>query len=488
MLSRRHFLALGGAVGTAALITGREMTRADAGQPGALSQPGHQHGAPTGAAVATAVTPFSVRMPTLPVLSPVASRFGTDLYRLPVRAANVEILPGLSTPALTYGGRFVGPTIRARAGRRVLVSVGNEHDMPTNVHLHGGHVAASNDGHPLDVIEPGRSRLYEYPNGQQGATLWYHDHSHHMEAEHVYRGLAGFYLIEDDSERELRLPGGPYDVPIALRDALFDANGALVFGGNPAFRDVILANGRPSPYFPVARRKYRFRLLNSATERIFTLSLGGQEMTQIASDGGLLPAPVARTQLRLGSAERTEIVVDFSRHPIGTQLVLEDTRGPVLRFDVVREASDSSRVPDALRPLPALPAATVERDVVLSSAFGPTGIPVGMVNGKPYDPARNDVQVTRGDTEIWRIRNADVDFGGFMHTFHLHLVQFRVLNRDGTPPGPDDRGLKDTIVMPPGTTARVQATFRDFLGKYVYHCHFLEHSSIGMMAQMEIVP
>ena len=433
--------------------------------------------------------PFQVPMPLLPELRPIRSTWDTDLYRVNIQPTTAEILPGYNTPIFGYNGRFVGPTIRGRVGRKVKVTFQNNLDHPANVHLHGGHVAPENDGHPMDIIDPGSSRLYEYPNTQQGTTLWYHDHSHHTEAENVYRGLNGFYLIDDASEDHLCLPRGGYDVPISLRDALFDENGTMLFGGNPAERNVALANGKPSPYFQVAARKYRFRLLNSGTERTWRLTLGNnEEMIQIASDGGLLPAPVARTGIRLSSAERVEIVIDFSKYAVGTQLVLADSvLGPVLRFDVVRRVADFSRVPSVLRPIPALPPATNVRDVQLSFDFS-TGFPVGLVNGQPYDPNRSDFVIKRGTTEIWNVTNADPAQFGFLHTFHVHLVQFKILSRNGAEPGLDDAGRKDTFFMGAGDNVKLQATFGDFLGKYAYHCHFLEHSTLGMMAQMEIVP
>ncbi len=452
---------------------------------GELPHKGYHLGARTaGTGVRPALAPFSTQMPILPTLQPVQSGLDVDIYKIPIKAGTAEILPGVQTPVLTYGGRFLGPTIRAKTNRRVKIMYQNQLDMPANVHLHGGHVPSVSDGHPMDVIQPGQARVYDYPNTQQGATLWYHDHSHHMEAEHVYRGLQGFYLIEDDSERRLNLPSGAYDVPILLRDVEFDANGELIFFDDPANRTTILANGKAQPYFPVAARKYRFRLLNGSNEHVFQLNLGGETMTKIASDGGLLPAPVPVTEMQLASAERAEIVVDFARYPIGTQLVLSNGSDPILRFDVVRRAVDTSRVPDQLRPLPALPTPTVTRDVALS--FDLTADPIGLVNGRPFDPARVDFQIKRGSTEIWNVVNADTF--AIDHTFHMHLVQFRVLERNGAAPPQHDAGLKDTVRLPPGGSLKLQATFRDYLGKYVYHCHYLEHSSIGMMAQMEIIP
>lgn len=488
MLDRRRLLRLGGitagsVVGGAALLSTVDNPVAASGPAAPTGHGGHHPGDAPPAAPGAIPTgkPFSRRMPVPPELTPERSRSGVDLYRIPIRPATAEFLPGHPTPVRTYAGRFVGPTIRARTGRPVLATFTNQLDVPSNVHLHGGHIAQKDDGHPMDVIAPGQSRTYEYPNRQQGATLWYHDHAHHLEADNVYHGLSAFYIIEDDAERDLGLPSGAYDIPIMLRDCQLDANGALVYPGAPWDRTTILANGVITPHFPVAARKYRFRLLSSALERTFRLTLGGAEMVQIASDGGLLPAPVPRDEIVLGSAERTDVVIDFSRHPVGAQLVLYDVTGPVLRFDVTRKAADDSRVPDRLRPLPALPPATVERN--LTFRFDGD---VGLVSGQAYDPNRVDFRVRRGTTEIWRITNEDVELA-IPHTFHMHLEQFRVLDRDGKPPTLDDAGRKDTVFVGPGETVRVQARFTDYLGIYPYHCHYLDHSAAGMMAQMEIV-
>ncbi|MGW5053513.1 multicopper oxidase family protein [Actinokineospora sp. NPDC004072] len=485
MLNRRKLLAVGGGAGAALLLSYGWRASLLAAAPGSDL---HDHSESAAGVLASPPFPlFAARMPVVPDLAPVARSAAADLYHLPVVPRTVEILPGLPTPVLTFGGAFPGPTIRAKAGRRTIVTVANQAASPANVHLHGGHVAPEHDGHPMDVILPEQTRAYLYPNTQQGATLWYHDHSHHTEAENVYRGLHGAYIIEDPAERSLNLPSGPHDVPITLRDALFDPSGNLVFGGNPRDRDVILANGVPVPHFPVAARKYRLRLINAATERSFKLSLGeGDELLQIASDGGLLPAPVARTEVSISSGERVEVVVDFARYAVGAQVVLHHEGGPVLRFDVTHPAADRSRVPGTLRELPALPAATVHRDVVLAFDRS-SGAAVGVVNGKPFDPVRVDFQVKRGSTEVWTVHNADIE-PAIAHNFHMHLVQFTVLSRNGGAPGPDDFGRKDTVALAPGETVQVQAHFAtEHLGKYMFHCHFLKHSSLGMMATMEIV-
>ena len=491
MLDRRRLLALGGLTAGGAVVGGA-VVGGGLLVPSATSAPGHAgHGqAHTPVAATRPIRPetlFSQRMPVPQQLVPVRRRDGVDVYHVPIQAAEHKFRAGGASAVRTYGGQFVGPTLRAKTGRPVEVTFTNRLDVHSNVHLHGGHVTPENDGHPMDTIAPGASRTYRYANNQQGATLWYHDHAHHVEAENVYKGLHGFYIIDDDAESHLRLPSGPYDVPILLREVELDANGALVYPPGTALEaQSITANGVVTPHFPVAARKYRFRLLNGGVERVFRLTMGRAQMVQIGSDGGLLPAPVPRSEIVLGSAERVDIVVDFSALPVGSHVVLYDVTGPVLRFDVTRTAADHSRVPATLRPLPALGAATVERDVAMR--FDLTGPEVlGLINDQVFDPNRVDLRIKRGTTEIWRVRNDDVEFA-IPHTFHMHLEQFRVLDRDGRPPDPDDLGRKDTVFVGPGETVRLQVTFTEHVGKYMYHCHYLWHSAVGMMAQMEIVP
>lgn len=497
MLNRRSAMLIAGGVAAtgAALAWPLGMLQrgggtAAAGRAGRSEAQQHIHriGMVAKASPVQAAPPFSVQMPVPEVARPVSTRNGTDVYELALRSAQVEILPGTKTAALTYGGTFVGPTIKAKAGRKVQVKYVNRLDAPVNVHLHGGHVPPASDGYPMDLFAAGETRTFDYPNQQDGATLWYHDHTHHMEADHVYRGMHGFYLIEGEDEQRLNLPSGQYDVPIMLRDAHFDAAGGLILDvEHPEARSTLLANGRPLPFFPVAARKYRFRLLNSSIHKIFELDLGGVEMIQIASDGGLLPEPVTRTRLTLAPAERIEVVVDFSRHEVGSKLVLADATGPVMRFDVTRRAPDPSRVPTRLRSLPAQPAPVRTRR--LKFGVAPSKMAYA-INDLSWDPDRIDTVIQNGVTEVWEIYNADTvdsEFGGIDHTFHLHMVQFRVLDRDGRPPLPGEAGFKDTVLVRPGETLRLQATFKGWPGKYVYHCHMQEHNVAGMMAQLEIV-
>ncbi|MFI6346471.1 multicopper oxidase family protein [Streptomyces sp. NPDC050560] len=472
MLTRRSAIRLGALGGAGLLLSGG---RAAAGTAPAVTPP----------------APFTVPLSVPPVLRPVRRTLTSDVYALTMKEADVEILPGVTTRVRGYGGLFPGPTIRARADRTTVVTHTNGLTVPASVHLHGGHTPSADDGQPMDMVMPGGRRTYTYPNQQVASTLWYHDHAHHTEAESVFLGLAGTYLLSDAWEDCLRLPSGDQDVVLMLRDVKLDEQGGIAFSmlDGSAERDILLVNGRPQPYMKVSGRKYRLRLLNSSNGRHYLLGLdNGDALTQIASDGGLLPAPVPATTVALSPGERVDVVVDFARYAEGTRLVLTNTdpeavdrTRDVLRFDVGAPEPDDSLLPDRLRPLPALGAATVTRDVVLD--FDPvSGDPT--IDGKVYDPDRVDTQVAFGADEIWRVYNKDVTF---RHNFHVHGVHFRVLDRDGTPVSGHEAGWKDTVAIPNGSTVRLQARFDRHTGRYLYHCHMLEHSSMGMMAQYEVL-
>ncbi|MFG2867186.1 multicopper oxidase family protein [Streptomyces sp. NPDC048338] len=486
MVTRRS--VLGGALATAGLPLLAPLAAPAGGAHAAGARPS------PGTGEARHAAPFTTAMPVPAVLSPTSTAGGQDLYELTIRRATAEIFPGTATDVLTYDGHFPGPVIHARSGRPVAVVHHNRLDMPVTVHLHGASVPPESDGNPMDTFGPGTSRTYVYPNGQPHASLWFHDHTHHMESEHVYRGLSGSYLLTDDIEQSLPLPTGEYDVPVTIRDARFDEHGQLVYAMSDRNRTAILANGRVTPYFEVAARRYRFRLLNGSNLRFFSLGLAdGTPLTQIASDGGLLERPVTVPVLTLTPGERADVVVDFSRYPVGTRLVLTnsgpgpaDRVGQVLRFDVVRTAEDPSDVPAVLRALPAaadLPPATVTRDIVLGMDEDGRPDPRAFLNGQTYDPARIDTTVAFGTSEIWNVTNSNTRTP---HNFHMHLVQFRVLERGGRPAAPGEAGLKDTVRVAPGETVRLHATFDGYRGDYLYHCHMLDHSAMGMMATLRV--
>lgn len=450
--------------------------------------------AATVAPPAVVPAPFTVPLTVPQTLRPVRRTATTDYYSVTMHRRRLEILPGTRTEVYTYNGDLPGPTIRARSGRRVVVQQRNRLDMPTAVHLHGGATTPGDDGSGGVTIAPGGERVYTYPNHQPHATLWMHDHTHHMEAEHLYRGLSSLYLLTDATEEALPLPRGSFDVPLVLRDAHFDAAAQLVWTMDDVEnRNTILVNGRPTPRFQVQARRYRLRLVNSSNMRIFLLRLADSGIFHvIGSDGGLLEAPVDTSYLLLSPGERLEVVVDFARYAPGSSVVLENLMGPgptdqvgqVMRFDVVPAAArDRSAVPARLRTLPTLPTPTVRRQVELRMDEPGTGHRA-YIDGKVFDPARIDTTIAWGTTEEWTVTNANTTIP---HNFHMHLVQFRVLDRGPNPADPTESGLKDTVTIFPGQSVRLQATFNTWRGVYPYHCHMVDHSGMGMMAQFRIV-
>jgi spore coat protein A len=516
-ISRRQALKLGAVGGATVLVSG--------GVFGALKRASSPPTQPLPVAAR-----FAAPLPIPPVLRPARSDADADYYELTEQEARVSILPGVQTTVWGFNGSFPGPTIVARRGRRAVVRVTNRLPAPaapnaayvcgnlhgaqglpaptpgalaaaTSTHLHGGVTPADSDGFPTDLVLPGASKDYVYPNEQRAATLWYHDHAMDTTAYHTYMGLAGMYIVRDGAEERLPLPSADYDVPLILQDRQFAADGSFSFSGNRFSADgaTMLVNGAPWPRMEVAARKYRFRLLNASNSRAYTLALSsGRPITQIATDGGLLAAPVSTPTLPLAMAERAEVVIDFAEYPVGSQVVLQNRAdqgpmGEVMRFDVVRAARDDSSVPAKLADVePLRPEQAVrERTFVFAGSFtrahGLFPPMAWTINGKEFDPSRVDAAPRLGDVEIWRLVNHNFGPLGGDHPVHVHLVNFQILERDGRKPGIYERGWKDTVFLKKGEEARVIMRFAGYKGKYMLHCHNLQHEDCAMMTTYQTV-
>ena len=235
----------------------------------------------------------------------------------------------LKTPVFGYDGVFPGPRIELNRGTPATVRMHNAlpavgpfgSPAKTSTHLHGSASLPEYDGYASDVTAPGEYKDYHYPNHQPARTLWYHDHGVHWTAQQAYGGLAAMYLMHDKEESTL-LPTGDFDIPLAVNDAMFNADGSLAYDDNShsgLWGDVIMVNGRPWPVMKVQRRTYRFRVLNCSISRSYTWRLSnGMPLQVVATDGGLMPKGVAVTSMRHGGAERYEFVIDFSKAPAST--------------------------------------------------------------------------------------------------------------------------------------------------------------------------
>jgi spore coat protein A, manganese oxidase len=467
---------------------------------------------------------FTVPLPVPAVLRPVSVDGGVDRYEIRQTVGKQAFLPDVASEIWGYEGMFPGPTIEARRGRRVVVAHRNELTVPTVVHLHGGVLPASEDGYPLDFVMPVGSapdptsaaharhgvaglavgsREYTYPNDQPAATLWYHDHRMGFTGPSVYRGLAGFYLIRDEVEDALPLPRGAREVPLLIADRRINEDGSLFYPSEDPLQhkegvtveyhhggmggETITVNGVAWPVLEVDAALYRLRILNASNARPYRLVLDPPgKFVQIGSDLGLLPRPASYDMFVISPGERYDVLVDFSGYAPGTKVLLrnnisEGDAGYVMRFDVTRRVADDARIPERLvADPPPPPRIDGSADRRFSFFIGPTGVKgPPMINFKTFNPTRIDATTQHGSTEIWEF-TADP-----IHPIHLHGAHFRILNRNGGPPEPQDGGWKDTVFVPTGGM-RLSVTFGDHRGKYVFHCHNLEHGDAGMMANLEI--
>jgi spore coat protein A, manganese oxidase len=451
-------------------------------------------------AASPAPADFNVPLPILPVLPPTSSDTTTDYYDITMQVGTKQIVPGKLTTIWGYNGMYPGPTIKARSERRTVIRQVNNLQESMSVHLHGGHTPPDSDGHPMDLIGPGATKTYIYPNNQVAATLWYHDHAIDVTGRHVYMGLAAFYLLSDSLEDSLPLPKGDNDIALLIQDRLFNSDGSLNYPitdntvRTGVLGDTLLVNGAIQPYLEVGRRKVRFRILNGSNARIYKLALStGDGLIQVGSDGGLLSHPASRPAITVAPGERVDVVIDFSKYPVGTEVVLKNQNSfstpslpDIMRFDVVREETDESSIPSTLRTIVRLPesSASVTRTLDLSQTFQNGRNDIWTINGKLYDPAIVDALPRLNTTEIWTLRN----FSDQAHPIHIHDIEWQILDVDGVPPAPGDDGMKDTFLVPAGSVTRVIGTFTDNLGEYVSHCHILEHEDHAMMINFEVQP
>jgi len=479
---------------------------------------------------AFAPAPFHARLPISEELR------GSKLH-IPIREAEVRILPGAPTRMWTYGGTFPGPTIRRPAGHRTEVTF--HHQLPSSVgeltvHLHGGHNRTQFDGQPGGLtashphsfycripyglsagesgndllIEPGARKTYVYDLREDGrperaALQWYHDHRLDRTARHVWHGLAGMFVLDDELDASLPLPSGERDLPLMIADRSFDRHNQLTdpfTGRRPPADGVIghrvLVNGAYMPHHRVTPRRYRLRLLNVSGFRSYNFHLSnGMPMIQIGTDSGLMPKPVRRREILLGPAERADVIVDFAaaagesvelrggprRDGLGSTPYV----GALMQFRVgSRRMGDRTRVPRKLRPLPDW-TRHVSRmpDHTWTISIGGAFKPIWLINGRTFNPARADATVALDSTVTWEI----VNHTGVAHMMHLHHTDWYLLARDGKPPPPWEDCLKETFFVHPGERLLLAGHFSDYTGKFVIHCHMLDHEDHGLMSQFEVV-
>ena len=514
-------------------------------------------------------TPFVDALPLPAPAQPVSGSVGgVATYDIAMREVQQQLHSEL--PASTVwgygdgptGAAYPGPTIEATTDLPVTVNWINDlrdtsqvgdplrtnHYLPVDtcphgaedsakavVHLHGGHVPSDVDGHPEATYLPGNQETYVYPNNQDAATLWFHDHALGITRLNVYMGLAGFYLVRDPVEAALGLPSGEYEIPLAIQDRSFNTDGTLKYPSvwqDMFFGETMLVNGKVWPRHDVKQGKYRLRLLDGCNSRVLTLQFCPGTNTLpcpspatfqlIGQEGGLLPAPVSLTEITLGGGERADIVVDFAPYASGTSVYLQNTApapypgtpgegelNDVMRFDVLAQTGFTDPVPGSLRSMEVLNEGNAVEHRTLELVKGPGDacspfawevVSTDGLNGAVLGSRWEDITELPelGTTEVWSFINRS----GVTHPMHMHLVFFQVLDRQsfdevgglvvptGSPVPPPARevGWKDTVRVGPNEIVRVIARFEDYEGLFPYHCHILEHEDHEMMREFQVVP
>ena len=466
--------------------------------------------------------------------SPSDAKAKLPYYRIAMRHHELKIHRDLKpTRMWTYGGSVPGPMFDTRSREGLLVEWANElptqHFLPIDhkihgaeadkppvrvvVHMHGAKARPESDGYPEDWIVPGESVLYHYPNQQDAAMLWYHDHALGITRLNVYAGLVGTFFVRDQVEDALNLPKGKFEIPLVILDRLFTKDGQLLYPvstdpGSPwvseVYGNAILVNGKLFPYLNVEPCKYRLRVLNASNGRFCHLSFSNNaRFHQIGTDQGLLSAPVPLNSVVVAPGERVDLVIDFSQEPGGT-IILKSDAFTLMQFRISQgKVSDESDLPKSLRPVQRIPEsqAVKTRLLTLDEYDSSAGEPVLMLLNASHWGMPITEKPILNSTEIWRLMNPSDD----SHPIHLHLVRFQILDRrryepwlyqskreirylgPAIPPEASEAGWKDTVRADSRTITRIIVPFEGFVGRYVWHCHILEHEDNEMMRPYEIV-
>lgn len=441
-------------------------------------------------------------------------------FNLVLQNGSSQILNGNATQTMGVNGSNQAPTLIFEQGEFVNINVTNNLGEETTIHWHGMHISPENDGGPHSIILPGETWNPNFTIMDKASTMWYHPHLHQKTNEHVTKGIAGFIIIKDDDEANLNLPRtyGIDDFPLNLQTKQFDEDNQIIIGEH--VDNVPMVNSTVDATVEFPAQIVRLRLLNGSSMRVFNLGFSDNStFYQIGSDGGLLSEPINMNRLLLSPGERAEILIDLNNmigqsiqllsfgseipgNIYGTSDLSSMMAGPPPGYDSnnlngndftllnisIIDATDNPvlEIPEGLVSVTPIPEeeATVTRLINISPVNMMSGSITGpyWFNNESFDMNVINQTVQLGATEIWSITNNSP----VAHPFHIHDVQFYILDRNGSLPPLNEQGRKDVVLIGHQETVRFIAKFEDFANEdvpYMYHCHMLQHEDDGLMGQ-----
>ena len=450
---------------------------------------------------------------------PIPDTLSGPVYNLNIHPDSVQFLPGTKTFTNAFNQySYLGPTLILHKGENVTMNVLNSLDDTTTVHWHGLHVPAMADGGPHTFFLSGSTWSPQFTVNNHASTFWYHPHTHMKTGQQAMRGAAGMIIVRDSIEANLNLPRqyGIDDFPIVVQSQQMDANNQILWRG--MHDSLLLVNGTQNPMLSIPAQVVRLRLLNASQERNFNFGFtGNRTFKVIGNDGGLLNAPVDVTRIRLSPGERAEVLLDLTGMTGqqfylmsyasefgagiqgGTPMPGMDTSmySPINGIDFnILQLNVSTQT---INPVTTIPASLVSiipwdqsnfnefRNIIISAQSMMSMDGPFYFNGQLFDMNRIDYRIPLNNVEIWSLSNQSM----VAHPFHLHGVQFFVLDRDGVTVQSFEAGPKDVVMVAPNETVRFITKFEDYADStmpYMYHCHILMHEDDGMMGQYVVLP
>ncbi|MBK6445884.1 MAG: multicopper oxidase domain-containing protein [Bacteroidetes bacterium] len=450
---------------------------------------------------------------------PIPDTLSGPVYNLNIHPDSVQFLPGTKTFTNAFNQySYLGPTLILHKGENVTMNVLNSLDDTTTVHWHGLHVPAMADGGPHTFFLSGSTWSPQFTVNNHASTFWYHPHTHMKTGQQAMRGAAGMIIVRDSIEANLNLPRqyGIDDFPIVVQSQQMDANNQILWRG--MHDSLLLVNGTQNPMLSIPAQVVRLRLLNASQERNFNFGFtGNRTFKVIGNDGGLLNAPVDVTRIRLSPGERAEVLLDLTGMTGqqfylmsyasefgagiqgGTPMPGMDTSmySPINGIDFnILQLNVSTQTNNPVTTIPASLVSIIPwdqsnfnefRNIIISAQSMMSMDGPFYFNGQLFDMNRIDYRIPLNNVEIWSLSNQSM----VAHPFHLHGVQFFVLDRDGVTVQSFEAGPKDVVMVAPNETVRFITKFEDYADStmpYMYHCHILMHEDDGMMGQYVVLP